>query len=276
MLRPQQQIERQIEQHWQPLARHIAAQIAQWHGASGPLLIGLSAAQGSGKSTLAALIAARLTKTHQLKALTVSLDDFYLTAADRQHRAATIHPLFATRGVPGTHDLPLLIATLDTLLHGTGEVSVPRFDKSTDDRAQSPARRQAPLDIVILEGWCLGAAPEPEASLTIPLNPLEAAEDPHALWRRHVNHHLAADYAQLWTRLDKHLHLKAPGWPTICHWRAEAETTRPKTTHSGAAMTPAELTRFMHHYERITRTLLREPPRADMTWTLDAQRRVVE
>lgn len=273
MPRPRQLTKQQIERHWQPLATHIAAQIARWQAASGaPLLIGLSAAQGSGKSTLAALIAARLFKTHRLKAITISLDDFYLTAADRQHRANTIHPLFATRGVPGTHDLPLLTATLDALLHSTGQIPVPHFDKSLDDRAPKAALIQAPLDIVILEGWCLGAVPEPEASLTTPLNALEATEDPDALWRRHINHHLAADYAQLWTRLDKHLHLQAPDWPTICHWRAEAETARP----GGPAMTPAELTRFMQHYERITRALLHTPPRADMTWTLDTERRIVE
>lgn len=278
MPRPQQLTEQLIAARWQPLATTVAAQIAAWRAppastTATPLLIGLSGAQGSGKSTLAALLATLLTENHQCKSLAISLDDFYLTAAQRAHRAATIHPLFATRGVPGTHDLPLLNKTITALLHSSGETRVPRFDKSRDDRAPAEdwLRVQAPLDIIILEGWCLGATSAPKATLAAPLNSVEATQDPHAHWRRHVNKQLET-YAQLWARLDKLLLLQAPDWETICHWRAGAETARP----GGPAMTAKELNHFMQHYERIARALLREQPHADMTWTLDAQRRIVQ
>ena len=74
--------------------------------------MGLSGCQGSGKSTLVKAIAHVLEDVHHVNAVVLSLDDFYLTKAERELLARTVHPLFATRGVPGTHDLDLLRQTL--------------------------------------------------------------------------------------------------------------------------------------------------------------------
>ena len=255
----------------------LATLIADWQRAAArPLLIGLSGAQGSGKSTLAAHLVQQLTTRHGLHAATVSLDDFYLTRAQRQQLASTIHPLFVTRGPPGTHDLPLMDKTLAALRQpgpdsSTG-TAIPRFEKPSDDRAPAASwpRVHVPLDVVILEGWCLGARPQDPADLIAPLNQLEAEEDPHLVWRQHINQQLATSYVRLWTSLDKLLLLQAPSWSAICTWRAEAEARLP----GGPAMTLAQLSRFMQHYERTARTLLATPPAADMVWCLDAQRRV--
>jgi D-glycerate 3-kinase len=115
----------------------------------GPLIIGLAGAQGSGKSTLAAGLAQRLPFcTGALpngagalpdasgSVVAVSLDDFYLSKARRQTLAAHVHPLFATRGPPGTHDLPLLLDALLRVRSGR-PVSLPLFDKLADDRPRS-------------------------------------------------------------------------------------------------------------------------------------------
>jgi D-glycerate 3-kinase len=174
-----------------------------------PLIIGLAGAQGSGKSTLAAQLAKRLRVCAGALpngagalpdaggsvppvSVAVSLDDFYLTRARRQALAAQIHPLFATRGVPGTHDLPLLLDVLLRVRSGR-PVSLPVFDKLADDRLPPQHwRRFARIDVLILEGWCIGARPQPAALLAEPINALEDAEDPHAIWRNHVNQALAA------------------------------------------------------------------------------------
>ncbi|WP_310473915.1 hypothetical protein [Sandarakinorhabdus sp.] len=106
-------------------------------------------------------------------AVTVSLDDFYLTRARRQALAAHVHPLFTTRGVPGTHDLPLL------RVHSDRPVSLPVFDKLADDRLPPQHWRQFDrIDLLIPEGWCIGARLQLAARLTEPIDTLEAGEDP--------------------------------------------------------------------------------------------------
>src|SRR4051812_33755031 len=75
--------------------------------ASSPFILGISGLQGSGKSTLATeLIDAA--RRRGWSAVSLSLDDVYLTRAERESLARAVHPLLRTRGVPGTHDLTLL------------------------------------------------------------------------------------------------------------------------------------------------------------------------
>ncbi|WP_310476048.1 kinase, partial [Sandarakinorhabdus sp.] len=237
-----------------------------------PLIIGLAGAQGSGKSTLAARLAARLPGCiAPLPAAgggalaaggivaAVSLDDFYLTRARRQALAAHVHPLFATRGVPGTHDVPLLLDTLLRVRSGR-PVSLPVFDKLADDRLPPQHwRRFNRIDILILEGWCIGARPQPAALLAKPVNALEATEDPHALWRTHVNQALAGNYQRAWAMLDALAFLAAPDWETVPRWRAEQEAALTRAT-GRHGMDPAALTRFCAHYERLTRWQLADTP----------------
>lgn len=240
------------------------------------LIVGVCGAQGSGKSTAAARVLSSLERRGR-NALTVSLDDFYLPSADRRRLAATVHPLLATRGVPGTHDVELAMEVLDAT-RVPGEVRVPRFDKAADDRrpeSEWPCVR-GPLDVVIFEGWCVGARPEEPSSLNTPVNDLERDEDPDGTWRRHVNDALAGAYQDLFSRLDALVLLAAPGFEVVTRWRKEPEEELRRSGRAGSAMDDAELARFIAHYERITRHILREmPARADQTLWLDEDRRVV-
>src|SRR4026208_2618132 len=90
-----------VDRHWRPLSEEIAE---RWEGR--PLIVGINGAQGSGKSTLCKCLEVLLVE-HQQRGVTVSLDDLYLTRAERLEAAMDHHPLFATRGVPGTHDIAL-------------------------------------------------------------------------------------------------------------------------------------------------------------------------
>jgi len=162
------------------------------------LIVGLCGAQGSGKSTLAAAIAARIAGS-----VALSLDDLYLTRTARQRLAIDVHPLLATRGVPGTHDVDLGIATLDRLARGL-PVALPRFDKATDDQIDPCLWPAAPerVRLVIFEGWCVGARPQPDAVLVTPVNELERTHDPSGRWRRYVNAALADGYQRLFAPID--------------------------------------------------------------------------
>ncbi len=254
----------------------------------GPLIIGLAGAQGSGKSTLAAQLAQRLPFcTGALpngagalpyaggSVVAVSLDDFYLTRARRQALAARVHPLFATRGPPGTHDLSLLLDVLLRVRSGR-PVSLPVFDKLADDRLPPQHwRRFDRVDVLILEGWCIGARPQPAALLAEPVNALEAAEDPNALWRTHINQALAGRYARAWAMLDALAFLAAPDWETVPRWRAGQEAGLTRAT-GRKGMSPTAITRFCAHYERLTRWQLADTPRhAGLTLRLDGLRRVI-
>jgi D-glycerate 3-kinase len=243
---------------------------------SGPRLIGVSGLQGSGKSTLAAqgVAAARAAG---LPALALSIDDFYLGRAERRRLARDVHPLLATRGVPGTHDVALLQHTLDALAGASVRrpVRVPSFDKGRDTRvAPSRWRRvTAPPRVVLLEGWCIGVPAQPTAALERPLNALEADEDRHGEWRRWVNRQLALHYEPLWSRLDRLALLQAPRFDVVARWRDEQERAL-RRRHAPRALSPAALRRFLMHYERLSRQALRTlPARADLRIVLDAWRR---
>lgn len=243
-----------------------------------PFVVGLCGSQGSGKSTLSHRWQQALT-ARGLRTVTLSLDDVYLTRAQRQALARRVHPLFLTRGVPGTHDVPLTLHTIEAL-GGQGEAVVPRFDKARDDRhpASEWSRIDAPVQVILFEGWCIGAVPQPDAALATPINDLERNEDPDGTWRRAVNAALAAEYRVLFGRLDLLVLLAAPGFDVVFGWRRQQEDAL-RASHAGTAsrvMNDAELARFIQHYERLTRHILAEmPSRADVVIELGARREVL-
>lgn len=243
-----------------------------------PMVLGLSGAQGTGKST-AAEILTRALKRRGWHVCQLSLDDLYLSRHQRQTLAQVVHPLLATRGVPGTHDVSLGLTLLEQL-RTAGPVTttyLPRFDKAADEpkaHDQWSVVRGRP-ELIILDGWCLGARPQPAEALLAPCNALEAQEDTDGLWRRYVNARLH-DYQTLFAQVDILVMLKAPSFTQIYKWRAlqeqklrarlsELELVRSKI------MSPKELVRFISHYERLTRWILKDlPSRADILLALNS------
>lgn len=242
-----------------------------------PLLLGLCGVQGSGKSTLAAALTAGL-RAQGCSAQTLSIDDLYLGREARQQLAARVHPLLATRGVPGTHEVPLGLELLARWDAGR-ELALPRFDKLRDDRLpQSQWPRVEAPRLLILEGWCVAARPQAEHELIGPINALERDEDVEGSWRRWVNQRLAVDYPPLFSRIDCLLMLAAPDFGVVPRWRAEQERELAQRRHVGdpQPMSDVELARFIQHYERLSRHILQEmPARADWLLRLDASRQLL-
>ncbi len=265
--------------HVTPLAINIAGLHARQQR---PLVVGINGAQGTGKSTLAKAIALMLENKFHLKTTVVSLDDFYLSHASRQHLGQTVHPLLVTRGVPGTHDVALALDTLQRLRQGNDDVVLPGFDKANDDCIAEAdcGRARAPRDIIILEGWCIGVQPQTEAELTAPVNPLELNEDSDGRWRRYVNHCLAADYQDLFADIDYLIMLKAPSFDCVLAWRSlqESKLAAKLAEHQQLAakiMTPDAIHRFIQHYERLTRhSIATLPAQADTVLYLDTDHRI--
>ena len=250
---------------------------------TGTHTLGICGSQGSGKSTLAHALTTFLS-AQGLRCASLSLDDLYLTHAERASLGREVHPLLQTRGVPGTHDVGLGLQTLDAL-KAPGNVAIPRFDKSQDDRfaiAEWP-RTEAPVDVIVFEGWCVGARPQPDWMLAAPVNALERDEDPDGRWRAYVNHALAGDYQTLFGRIDTLMFLQAPSFEVVHRWRREQEAALRRSIDGTATprsaplrtLSDADLMRFISHYERLTRWLLLEmPARADVTVELGINREV--
>ena len=248
------------------IAELIAARLPK-RGGRRPFVLGIAGAQGSGKSTVAGQLAARFACP------SLSLDDLYLDGAARAALAADVHPLLRTRGVPGTHDPAAGLVAIGALAK-PGPTLLPRFDKARDEPGP-PETWQGPAEIVILEGWCLGARPQAEEELAEPVNALERERDAAGTWRRWVNRRLA-DYRALFDRLDMLVFLAAPGFDAVRRWRAEQEHALRRAHGPEAGMSDAQLAVFVEHYQRLTEHMLRHGRDwADMTIALDMQRRAL-
>ena len=245
-------------------------------GASGdrPPLIAVVGAQGSGKTTLAREAAARF------GAAQISIDDVYLTRAEREALAREIHPLFVTRGPPGTHDLALLQGLIDALSAAgpDDQTLIPDFDKRGDDRRPRDRWRafRGRPSAVLIDAWCLGALPQDEAALAEPGNALERAQDPDGGWRRAVNGFLAGPYADFAAGFDAVAFLQAPDFDVVLDWRCQQEAD---LLGVAAADLPAEervrLAGFIQYFERVTRRMLAGGVRADVTVKLDRNRKPI-
>lgn len=247
-----------------------------------PIVVGIHGAQGTGKSTLTLFLREILLRHRNRSAANFSLDDLYLTRAERQALAERVHPLFLTRGVPGTHDVALGQQVLNRLRSAAPDdaTPIPAFDKARDDRVP---REQWPVfggraEVILLEGWCLDARPEQDSALAQPMNSLEENEDPDGIWRSYVNDQLKGEYRRFFDEIDCLIMLKAPSMECVLEWRRLQEqklatkirNAPEKGEHHGGAqdlriMTDEEIGRFVMHYERVTRSCLAEmPDRADV------------
>jgi D-glycerate 3-kinase len=261
-----------VEKVCAPLAEQIAA---------GPprQVVGVCGSQASGKSTITVVVR-RMLERKGLQVALFSLDDLYLTHAERQALARDVHPLFATRGVPGTHDVALGEALIEAL-QAPGETAIPAFDKASDDRRPQTAwpRFEGPADVVLFEGWCVGARPQAQAELAAPVNDLERERDPDGTWRRRVNAELAGAYQRLFARLTSLVLLQASNFEVVLGWRLEQEhKLRDRVAREGGdgarVMSDQAVEAFIRHYERLTRHILAHmPEHADVVVKLGPDRR---
>lgn len=241
-----------------------------------PYVLGLSGLQGSGKSTLAQVMK-RSAQQIGWPTQVLSLDDFYYALSDREQLAQQIHPLLRTRGVPGTHEIELLLSVLAAMPRASPRFPVthPRFDKGRDTR-YPPSRwpritRAAKL--VIVEGWALGIRPQLRSQLVEPVNDLERREDEDGTWRFWVNKQLRG-YQPLWRKFDALIVLQAPSWDIVQRWRGEQEREL-LARRAPLAMDAVTMQRFLAHFERLSRHALATlPALADSVVEYDEDRHV--
>ena len=243
--------------------RELAALLAHRWTELRPVRVGLCGGQGAGKSTLGRLIETACQHVG-LRCCVLSLDDFYLSREDRLTLSERVHPILEIRGPPGTHDVAHLRRAMVQLLK-PGDTELPVFDKGTDDRSGTRIAT-GPFDLVVVEGWCVGAQPQNPDEVESPINALERERDADGTWRRYVNEKLGTDFAALSDDLDFLAFLQVPNLEAVRRWRLEQEGERAATQR----MSPDAVTKFVEHYERTTLAMLRDlPARADALIQLD-------
>ena len=245
-------------------------------------VIGINGAQGAGKTTFCTLMKLVLEQGFGLKVLSLSIDDLYLSRVDRERLAQTIHPLLATRGVPGTHNVHQGIELLNALHNAAPDTQtrIPRFNKAVDDPfpdSQCDVFVGRP-DVVLFDGWFMGAREQPIADLIVPVNQLEEVEDAEAIWRTYVNLQLKTVYNALFDQLSLLVMLQVPSFEKVYEWRTLQEQKLRMTTAGQTnlrIMDDEALRRFISHYERLTRWMLKDmPARVDMLFKVNDDHRI--
>lgn len=194
------------------------------------------------------------------RVMTLSLDDFYLDRPSRRELSLRVHPLMQTRGVPGTHNVALLDSVLSSLVQGDA-VKLPRFDKAIDNPLPELEWQlfDDKPDIILLEGWCVGAPAQMEEQLREPINELERIEDPDGMWRGYVNDCLLGDYRDLFARIDQLALLCPPSFNAVYRWRLEQEEKL--GLNCGQRFLSNEgVARFIQHFERLSRHCMEQLP----------------
>ena len=112
-------------------------------------------------------------------------------------------------------------------------------------------------NIVIFEGWCVGAKPQKSKDLTQPVNELEKLEDKSLIWRKKVNNELKNNYKKIFNLIDDLIFLKVPSFKHVYKWRLLQEMKLKKNAKGKKIMNPKEIKRFIMFYERITRNMIK-------------------
>ena len=232
-----------------------------------PYFIGLAGGQGTGKTTISSIIKIILIKYFKLKVFKISVDDFYKTRKDRSLLSKRVHPMLLTRGVPGTHDINLILNFFKKMKSKKFKSSkVPSFNKAVDDRSSKKnwQKIKERPDIIIFEGWCMGAKPVPVKSLKKSINSMEKVKDPKLVWRKYVNQQLKSKYKNLYSQLNCLIYLKAKNFSLLQKWRLKQEhklKLKNMKKSKNKIMNKEDIFNFMQTYQRITENMFKTMPK---------------
>ena len=255
----------QLNKYYLPISKMIKDEYLRKKNTK---VIGLTGGQGTGKSTISNILKIILQEAYNLETVIFSIDDFYKTLQERTIMSKMINSLFITRGVPGTHDTKMLLKCIKYLKNKKfKKFSIPKFDKSIDDRL--PKRKWLKVkkkpSIVIFEGWCVGTSAQKNKDLISPINKLEKYEDKKKIWRKKVNFELKKDYKQIFNLIDKLIFLKVPSFKHVLKWRLLQERKLRITGRGNKTMTDKQIKNFIMYYERLTKHMLKTLPKTANT-----------
>ena len=232
-----------------------------------PYFVGLAGGQGTGKTTISSLLEIILRKYFKLNVFKISIDDFYRTRKERFNLSNKVHPLLMTRGVPGTHDIKIMLDFFrKSKTKKFKSFKLPKFNKAIDDRCKKNqwyTIKKRP-DVIIFEGWCVGARAEKNSTIKKSINSLEKANDAQLIWRNYVNKQLKTKYKKLYDQLDCLVYLKAKNFSLLQKWRLIQEKklwlkNKNKKTNN-KIMSKGDVINFMQTYQRVTQNMFKFAP----------------
>ena len=244
-----------------------------------PYFVGLAGGQGTGKTTISSLIRIILIKYFRLNVFRISIDDFYKTRKERINLSKRVHPMLLTRGVPGTHDVNMILNFFrNSKSKKFKRLKLPTFNKAIDDRFNKKKwydLKKRP-DVIIFEGWCVGAKSEKNSTLKKTINSMEKIKDQKQVWRKYVNHQLKSKYKNLYSQLNCLIFLKAKNFSLLQKWRLKQERKLGvKSKVKSKIMSKADVLNFMQTYQRITQNMFRNMPKyASVIFNLNSNHQI--
>ncbi len=254
--------EKMIKRHLIPVSFWISEKCK-----SRPYFIGLAGGQGTGKTTISSILKIILTNYFKFNVFKISIDDFYKTRKDRIKLSKNIHQMLLIRGVPGTHDIKMMLDFFKNAKKKKfKKTKLPLFDKSIDDRLPKYKWYEIKKrpDVIILEGWCVGAKAQRNQKLIKPFNSMEKTMDKQLKWRKFVNYNLQTSYKKLFKQLDTLLYLKASSFGQLRKWRLKQEKKlkiQTKNKKNLKIMDKKDVISFMQTYQRITDNMFKNAPK---------------
>jgi len=259
----------------------ISFWIANKASKKNPYTLGLAGGQGTGKTTISSILSIILRKYFKLSVFVISIDDFYKTRKERFLLSKKVHPLLMTRGVPGTHDINIMLNFFKKVKSKKFKlIKLPKFNKIIDDRYKKKlwySIKKRP-DVIIFEGWCVGARAEKNNILKKTLNFIEKNDDKKLIWRTFVNQQLSTKYKKLFEQLNCLLYLKAKNFSLLQKWRIKQEKKlwlKNKRSSNHKIMSNKEVIVFMQTYQRVTQNMFKNANKyASIILNLDSNHQI--
>ncbi|KAG8758297.1 hypothetical protein FRC14_000355 [Serendipita sp. 396] len=255
---------------------HIMDQYASWKVSpirTSPLFVAIQGPQGIGKTYLTRQLVSAL-DAHQIRTVSFSIDDLYFGYEEMNaiETANSGNALLRGRGLPGTHDIPLgarimkdISMASDEILstgQGTEPLCIPVYDKAMHNGLgdRLPVSQwtsvSGPVDVVIVEGWCMGFYPITESELAARWERKERLGFPASLQLQNgmndiqtINNNLES-YVNQWYPFFHCLIQIAPSqnnYNVIYKWRLQQEHTM-KAANGGKGMSDNQVTTFIDRY----------------------------
>ena len=175
--------------------------------------------------------------------------------------------MLLTRGVPGTHDIDMMLKFFKKVKSKKFKrLKLPTFNKAIDDRFNKKRwydLKEKP-DVIIFEGWCVGAKAEKINTLNKTINLMEKNKDKKKIWRKYVNQQLKSKYKNLYSQLNCLIYLRAKNFNLLQKWRLKQERKlllNSKKNSKLKIMNKEDVLIFMQTYQRVTQNMFKNMPK---------------
>ncbi|QEE16540.1 hypothetical protein DSAG12_02370 [Promethearchaeum syntrophicum] len=226
------------------------------------VVLGIAGVNGSGKTTLARFLSLLL-QNQGYYTINFSMDDLYPTKEERLELAKDIDPSLESRLM---YDNPLVKRIFESLNHWENSISIPKFDKSIDDRFPENKWQivKKKPDFVIIEGVFTFAQPISAENLSKIDQYLNSQ----------VN-----DLSDSYNFMDLKIVLLAESVENVIQFRQQQEKELRKEKGNNFGMNPHEVKKFILFFETYLKLYtwpLENNPIIDFVYIFNSNRKITK